>query len=477
MVLADDDLDVDAEVIRRAQNFDDAPHGRFAIFQKFSIDDQAIKLRGIGILFGFHADAIMLRAFRRKRVFHRNLHPVLYAGVVGNHPEAAFGDPKFANNSGVGPAHHTVDFAFGATSGADTAHADNGAISVHSAPNCIPVQVDITDDTGNRFIGNEETEAIPMNRDASGSKFATQGRSLIVALIDLDEVPGVDQGFESVFERYSAFTLRAEVFIKVFEVGPPLRELQDVGEDRRGFENTGCSGTAHTFIIGVMRLLLIFASTTALFAQGPMAGQNMVAQNTPAAAKKTPVTVTKAAAPAAVKNFKLSGSPAATITIEVYTDYECPSCRNLYLQTLPELITQYVAKGKVQLLHRDFPLPQHQYSKIATRYANAAGQLGQYDIVANQLFKTQAEWSQNGNVDGTVAKVVAPGDLQKIRDLVKNDTHLDDTVTTDVAMANKDGLNQTPTLVVVNKGKRQKIDGFVPFMILKSYIDQQLAKN
>ena len=38
-------------------------------------------------------------------------------------------------------------------------------------------------------------------------------------------------------------------------------------------------------------------------------------------------------------------------------------------------------------------------------------------------------------------------------------------------------MNQTPTLVIVNKGKRTKIDGFVPFNILKSYLDQMLAKG
>jgi protein-disulfide isomerase len=184
------------------------------------------------------------------------------------------------------------------------------------------------------------------------------------------------------------------------------------------------------------------------------------------------------AAPAPIpKNFKLSGSPSAPITLELYTDYECPSCRTLYMDVLPPLEAQYVATGKVQLLHRDFPLSQHQYSRIAAKYANAAGQIGRYDLVANQIFKSQPDWSQNGNVDGAVAKVLPPGDMQKVRDLVKNDTHLDDSVTADLAMGARDNLNQTPTMVIVSKGKRQKIDGPLPFNILKSYLDQMLAKG
>ena len=198
----------------------------------------------------------------------------------------------------------------------------------------------------------------------------------------------------------------------------------------------------------------------------------------PAAAARRKVTPEHKAAPAPVaKNFKLSGSPAAQITVELYTDYECPSCRNLYLEVLPLLEAQYVATGKVQLLHRDFPLTMHKYSRLAARFANAAGQIGRYELVAGQIFKAQGDWSQNGNVDGTVAKVLPPGELQKVRDLVKGDTHLDDTVTADVAMGTRDNLNQTPTMVIVNKGKRQKIDGAVPFGILKSYLDQMLAKS
>jgi len=186
----------------------------------------------------------------------------------------------------------------------------------------------------------------------------------------------------------------------------------------------------------------------------------------------------KAASPAAA-NFKVAGSPTAPLTLEVYADYECPHCMHFYQDVVPLVIDQYVKTGKVRLVHRDFPLQGHQYARIAAKYANAAGQLGMYDVVVNQIFKTQGEWSQNGNIDGEVAKVVPPGTMQKIRELVKSDTHLDDTVNADMAQGTSDRLNQTPTLVIVNNktGNRQKIDGPLPFGILKSYLDQLLAKG
>jgi protein-disulfide isomerase len=213
-----------------------------------------------------------------------------------------------------------------------------------------------------------------------------------------------------------------------------------------------------------MRYFLLFVPALLLTAQ------------TPAAPKKA--SDHKALAAVSVpKNFKESGSPTAPVTVEIYTDYECPACRALYMETLPSLNQDFVATGKVHLLHRDYPLPQHQFSKLATRYANAAGAIGKYDVVANQIFVTQPDWSQNGNVDAAVAKVLSPADMEKVRAMVKTDSHLDDSVAQDVAMANnQDHLTQTPTIVIVAKGKRDVIAGGMPYSILKQYLDQKLKQ-
>src|SRR5665213_3630487 len=93
----------------------------------------------------------------------------------------------------------------------------------------------------------------------------------------------------------------------------------------------------------------------------------------------------------AKNSFKISGSPAARVQIELYTDFQCPHCREFYLDTLPSVIREYVQTGKVRLIHRDFPLSSFPFSRLAARYANAAGELGKYDVVATQVFQTQPE--------------------------------------------------------------------------------------
>jgi protein-disulfide isomerase len=61
-----------------------------------------------------------------------------------------------------------------------------------------------------------------------------------------------------------------------------------------------------------------------------------------------------------------------------------------YRDTYPSLVSEYVINGKVRVVHRDFPLPQHKYARLAARYANAADELGLYDVAFNRSFETQS---------------------------------------------------------------------------------------
>src|SRR5207248_2110086 len=76
------------------------------------------------------------------------------------------------------------------------------------------------------------------------------------------------------------------------------------------------------------------------------------------------------------RDYKVSGSPDAPVVCEIYSDYECPACGLFYSDVFPRLLSEYVMTGKVRVVHRDFPLPMHRYSKLAARYANAAGKSG-----------------------------------------------------------------------------------------------------
>jgi protein-disulfide isomerase len=177
----------------------------------------------------------------------------------------------------------------------------------------------------------------------------------------------------------------------------------------------------------------------------------------------------------AAPNPKVWGSPTAPITIEVFSDFQCPSCRQLHMTTIQAALKDCVAKGKVQIVHRDFPLQQHQYAKLAARYANASAPLGYYQKICDQLFLTQGVWERTGNVDAAVAQVVPPGDMNKIRQAMK-DPHIDDEMNRDTALGLKAKITQTPTMILTYKGKSYPIAGAVSYTILSMFVDSLLKQ-
>jgi protein-disulfide isomerase len=179
---------------------------------------------------------------------------------------------------------------------------------------------------------------------------------------------------------------------------------------------------------------------------------------------------------AAAVNYKQSGSPNAPVVIEIYSDYECPACAAFYTRVFPQFEAEYVKTGKVRVVHRDFPLPQHPFAKLAARYANAAGESGHYEAVVKQLFASQPEWAATGSVDAAVAHVLDPETMLRVRALVKSDAGLDATVTADLSMAGWDRINQTPTIVFVYKGTREKVAGAPSFDLLRTYLEGKVQK-
>jgi protein-disulfide isomerase len=181
-------------------------------------------------------------------------------------------------------------------------------------------------------------------------------------------------------------------------------------------------------------------------------------------------------APAPVVNFKETGSAAAPVVVEIYSDFECSPCATFYKDTVPQLTEQYVNTGKVRLVHRDFPLPLHAHAREAARYANAAGTVGRYDLVAAQLFRTQSIWSRDGSVDMQVAQVLTPQEMRKVRSLAAAGSAADEPIAGDRKLAARDRVDQTPTVVIVTRGERHALNGVPRFSDLRAYLDPLLAR-
>lgn len=173
---------------------------------------------------------------------------------------------------------------------------------------------------------------------------------------------------------------------------------------------------------------------------------------------------------------KSFGSKNAPVTMEVFSDFQCPACKALFLNTNRRLMDDYVTTGKVFLIHRDFPLPMHAYSRVAARYARAAAQIGKVEPAELALFENQEKWEQTGDVDGTLAAVLNAPDMAKIRALVKGGT-LEPMIDKDYALGQTYSVTQTPTTVFHSKGQTYPYGGGMSYDILKSFLDQLLTQK
>jgi protein-disulfide isomerase len=172
------------------------------------------------------------------------------------------------------------------------------------------------------------------------------------------------------------------------------------------------------------------------------------------------------------------GSKNAPITIEVFSDFECPACRNFYETSLKQVIDNYVNTGKVYLLHRDFPLPMHPYAVQAARLANAAAQLGDFERIEGALFDTQDQWSATGKIDEALGKVVSPALLKKIHEYeAQHLNEINASIEKDRSLGIQRNVNQTPTVYVTAHGKTEGLPGGgIEYKLLSQYLDYLLRQ-
>ena len=157
------------------------------------------------------------------------------------------------------------------------------------------------------------------------------------------------------------------------------------------------------------------------------------------------------------KTSKTMGTPVSAITIDLFSDFQCPLCKQLHETWMAPLVRDFVATGRVKLNQHEFPLPQHAYARTAACYACAADRVGKYGEVCDVLFKNQAVWERDGKVDQTVCSVLTPAEATKVRALAKDPAILAQ-VQNDVNLGLEAHVNETPTMLVTYRGRQYRAD-------------------
>lgn len=169
----------------------------------------------------------------------------------------------------------------------------------------------------------------------------------------------------------------------------------------------------------------------------------------------------------------LGGEPNSPIRIEVFSDFECPACREFYIHTIRPVLKEYSSLGKVCVVYHEFPLRIHKYSRQAAQYSKAAQKLGrkQWADVLDTLYENQEKWSQDGSVDETVFKALGADEFYRLKQLLLLPS-IDEAINSEIAMGEKKEVSSTPTSFVYALGREQKVVGGLPYPAMKDFIDK-----
>jgi len=156
-----------------------------------------------------------------------------------------------------------------------------------------------------------------------------------------------------------------------------------------------------------------------------------------------PNTASRGPQPGAPRPFE-KGSATASITLEEFSDFQCPACGGL-APGLKRVVEEY--GGRVRLTFRHFPLQMHRYAFIASRAAEAAGQQGRFWEMHDMLYERQKEWSDSMEprvqFDSYATRLGL--DVQKFKaDMERQD--LADRVKADYARGMSLGVGGTPSI-------------------------------
>lgn len=174
------------------------------------------------------------------------------------------------------------------------------------------------------------------------------------------------------------------------------------------------------------------------------------------------------------------GDPDAPITIIEFSDFQCPFCERFNSQTLPLLHEEYIDKGLVKLVFRDFPIQSiHPNAVITALAAECADDQDAFKGMHDVLFERQKEWSntasQNmlGVLVGYASEIGINAD--EFETCVAMGRHVED-IRKDLEDGRAYGISGTPGFYIGNDDIGYvAVQGAQPFEIFKRVIDSQLG--
>jgi protein-disulfide isomerase len=218
--------------------------------------------------------------------------------------------------------------------------------------------------------------------------------------------------------------------------------------------------TAGALVVGLLVVIL---------ASGVLNPKPAVVGNLLQPLQPTPVSLIDPANPRSL------GNPSAPVKMDVWSDFQCPACDDFALNVMPQVITQYVATGKVYLTYRDFAFIDSGAANGESHQAAAAARCvgAKFWPFHDYLFENQSTTGENSGKFSTaflasVADAVGADRTAYDACMANGAAAMVAEVNAETAQGQAAGVHQTPTVAL--DGKLQQ-GGSLPLSTLGPAID------
>jgi protein-disulfide isomerase len=184
--------------------------------------------------------------------------------------------------------------------------------------------------------------------------------------------------------------------------------------------------------------------------KSPARGQNeAVAASTPAAAdSKAPPkpSATFSSVEIAADDFVM-GKADAPVTLVEYASLTCPHCASFHTTVLPIIKKDYIDKGLVRLVYRDFPLDN--LALTGSVIARCAGRDRYFGFI-DALFSGQESWARDQNPVAAMSRIARLGGMsqEEFSACLKNKEITDAVLKQRLEADQKYQVRSTPTVLV-----------------------------
>lgn len=173
------------------------------------------------------------------------------------------------------------------------------------------------------------------------------------------------------------------------------------------------------------------------------------------------------------------GDKSAPVVFIEYASLSCPHCATFHSEAMPKLKSDYIETGKVQFIHRDFPLNQPALvaSMIAICNArdNKQNEVNQYYDFLKALFRTQEAWAFVPNFAEKLESIAKLDGMSgdRFKSCISDDKLQESILTTRLEAAKLLNIQSTPTFII----NGQNVSGYTGWEDIKKIVDKKLAAS